>query len=193
MRNPQPFPDRQIRFLETIRKKIRQINDTDPDIIRNESYEFHTEQTKQFGKIPKIRFKPYSGQIKARIVEKASLIDESQNEKKAKIRKKFGIRESRNSKANLFESEWNNIMLKLKKSLFTTAHINQLFTTDRQTISDPIALLQSIVIEEYSQIKAKREPIIGSESSENAEPRKYRRIKPYDQELSELEQLEYVT
>ena len=65
MRNPQPFTERQIRILETIREKIQQINDPDPDIITHESYEFHIEQTKQFGKIPKIRFRPNSGQIKA--------------------------------------------------------------------------------------------------------------------------------
>jgi hypothetical protein len=54
VRNPQPFTERQIRFLEAIREKIRQINDPDPDIITHESYEFNIEQTKQFGKIPKI-------------------------------------------------------------------------------------------------------------------------------------------
>jgi hypothetical protein len=69
----------------------------------------------------KIRFRPNSGQIKAEIIEKAGLTKVSQNEKKAEIRKKFGIREARNGKANLFESEWNNCMHKAKKATLITA------------------------------------------------------------------------
>lgn len=185
MRNPQPFTDRQIRLLETIREKIRQINDPDPDIITHESYEFHIEQTKQFSKIPKIRFRPNSGQIKARIIEKAGLIDESQNIKKAEIRKKFGIREARNSKANLFESEWNNIMLKAKKATVVAAYINQLFATDQQTIAEPMKLLQSVVIDEYpKQIKAKRGLIHSKEKPETKENNSFR---SYEEELMEVE------
>ena len=160
MRNPNPFTARQIRLLEAIRNKLREINDPDPEVITNESYKFHTEQTKQFGKIPKIKFKQNGCYIKAELIEKAGLIDESQNAKKAEIRKKFGIREARNSRANLFESEWNNIMLKVKKAIFTAAYINQLFTTGQQTVADPIALLQGIVMEEYAgQIKMERKRI----------------------------------
>jgi len=185
MRNPQPFTDRQIRLLEAIREKIRQINDPDPEIITHESYEFYIEQTKQFGKIPKIRFRPNSGQIKAEIIEKAGLINESQNEKKAEIRKKFGIREARNSKANLFESEWNNIMHKAKKATFTAAYINQLFATDHQTIAEPMQLLQRVVMDEYSkQIKAKKEII---HSKEKPETQENKGVRSYEEELMEVE------
>jgi len=187
MRNQNAFTDRQLRLLEAIREKIRQINDPDPEVIRHESYEFRIELTKQFGKIPKIRFKPNGCHIKAELVEKAGLIDESQDEKKAEIRKKFGIREARNSRANLFESEWNNIMLKVKKATFVASFINQLFATDQQTIAEPIGLIQQIVMDEYAQIRVKREPIIGNESSEIAETLKNKGVKPYDQQLSELE------
>ena len=181
MRNSNPYTNRQIRFLEAIREKLREINDPEPEIITNESYEFHAAQTKQFGKIPKIRFGPNSCQIKAEIIEKAGMIDESQSEKKAEIRKKYGIREARNSKANLFESEWNNIMLKVKKATFTAAYINQLFATGRQTVSEPIALFQSIVMEEYAgQIKATN-PI------ETSNPRENTVVKSYTDELAELE------
>ena len=41
MRNLAPFTDRQIRLLEAVREKVFQIEDPDPDIITDESYEFH--------------------------------------------------------------------------------------------------------------------------------------------------------
>jgi len=181
MRNPNPFTARQVRLLEAIHNRIREINNPDPEVITNESYEFHTEQTKQFGKIPKLRFRPNSSRIKAEIVDSAGLIDESLKEKKAEIRAKFGIREARNAKANLFESEWNNIMLKAKKATFTVGLINQLLATSHQTISSPMALLQSIVMEEYKgQIKTNN-PL------QTANPKENREIKGYAQELAELE------
>jgi len=186
MRNPNPFTARQIRLLEAIREKIREINDPDPEVITNESYEFHTEQTKQFGKIPKIRFRPNSGQIKAEIIEKDGLIDESQSEKKVEIRKKYGIREARNSKANLFESEWNNIMFKVKKATFTAAYINQLFATGQQTVSEPIALFQSVVMEEYAgQIKVKMDGI----HTEGPEINEKEPVKGYGEELMDIQDI----
>ena len=185
MRNPQPFTERQIRLLETIREKMCQINDPDPDIITHESYEFHIGQTKQFGKIPKIRFRPNSGQVKARIIEKTGLIDDSQTEKKAEIRQKFGIREARNSKANLFESEWNNIMLKAKKATVVAAYINQLFAAHTQTIAEPMRLIQTIIQDEYKdQSKAKKEIIHSKEKPENQENESF---KSYEEELMEIE------
>lgn len=181
MRNPNPFTARQIRLLEAIQQKLQEIDNLDPEIITNESYEFHTEQTKQFGKIPKLRFRPNSSQIKAEIIDSAGLIDESLKEKKDEIRTRFGIREARNAKANLFESEWNNIMLKAKKATFTVGLINQLLATSHQTVSEPMTLLQSIVMEEYKgQIKTKNPPQKAN-SKENTE------IKGYAQELAELE------
>ncbi|MFC1814106.1 hypothetical protein ACFL03_15590 [Thermodesulfobacteriota bacterium] len=188
MRNPNPFTSRQIRFLEAIREKIREINDPDSEIITNESYTFHSEQTKQFGKITKIRFGPNSCQTKAEVIEKAGLIDESKNAKKAEIRKKFGLREARNSKANLFESEWNNIMLKVKKAVFTAGYLNQLFATGQQIVSDPIALFQQIVMEEYvEQIKVNKKQIHHPETIKTVETQVISRIRPYDQELEGLE------
>ena len=44
--------------------------------------------------------------------------------------------------ANLFESEWNNIMLKAKKAALTLAFINQRFSTATQKVADPIIALQ---------------------------------------------------
>lgn len=185
MRSPNPFTDRQVKLLEAIHSRIQEINNPDPDVITNESYEFHTEQTKQFGKIPKLRFRPRSAQIKAEIIVSACLIDESQKEKKAEIRARFGIREARNAKANLFESEWNNIMLKAKKATFTVGLINQLLATDLQAVSTPLALLQSIVMEEYAtQIKAKRKAFHGMKYEGEQQKLK---IKGYDEELDDVD------
>jgi len=182
MRNQNPFTQRQIRLLEAIREKLQEVNDPDPEIITNESYEFYTETKKDFGQIPKLRFRPNSTRIKAEIIDSAGLIDESQKEKKAAIRAKFSIKKARNAKANLFESEWNNIMHKLKKATFTLAYINQLFATGSQQVADPIALLQSIIQEEYKdRIKAK-EPI--------HDPGQAKPGSSYKDELMEAEQTE---
>ncbi|MBW1783370.1 MAG: hypothetical protein JRL30_21840 [Deltaproteobacteria bacterium] len=185
MRNPNTFTERQTRFLEAIREKIRQINDPNPEIITDQSYEWLIGHTKQFGKIPKIKFFPNSCQIKAEIIESSGLINESQTQKKDKIRAKYGIKEARNTKANLFESEWNNIMLKAKKATFTLALINQLFCSMSQTVSDPIKHLQHIVMDEYSPtIKAKKENINGLEEKRSG-PQIYERnnFRPYDEEV----------
>jgi len=56
-------------------------------------------------------------------------------------------------------------MLKAKKATFTVALINHLFATETQTIADPIALLQQIVIDEYApHINIKREAIYHNET-----------------------------
>ena len=181
MRNPNPFTVRQVRLLEVVRDRIQEIDNPDPDIISNESYRFYTEITKQFGKIPKIRFRPNSSQIKAEVIDSAGLINESHKEKKAEIRAKFEIREARNSKANLFESEWNNIMLKAKKATFTLALINQLMATGQQPISEPLSQLQSIVMDEYKgQIKT-------TDKSQTVNSIENKEIKGYADELAELE------
>ena len=161
MRNPNPFTARQIKLLEAVRERIREIDHPDPEIIiTNESYEFNIEQTKQFGKIPKIRFHPNSCHIKAELVEKAGLVDILRQEQISQIRQKYGIKKARNGLANLFESEWNNIMFKAKKAAFTLAFINQRFSTASQRVADPIVAIQHIVSEENaSEIKEGSLPI----------------------------------
>ena len=150
LRNPNPFTARQIRLLEAVQERIREIDNPDPEIITNESYEFNIEQTKQFGKIPKIRFHPNSCHIKAELVEKAGLVDIARQEQISQIRQKYGVKKARNGLANLFESEWNNIMFKAKKAAFALALINQRFCADSQRVADPILGLQQIIMEEYS-------------------------------------------
>jgi len=58
MRNPNPFTTRQLHLLQAVHEKIKAINDPDPDVITHEIYEFTTSATKDFGKIPKITFRP---------------------------------------------------------------------------------------------------------------------------------------
>ena len=193
IRNPNPFTERQTCLLKTIQKKISEINDPDHEIITHESYEWFIEQTNQFGKIPKIRFYPNSCLAKAEIIEKAGLVDESRQQEIAQLRENIGIKRPRDKisriRARLFESEWNNIMLKAKKATFTIALINQLFCSMDQTISEPIEHLQDIVMDEYSpQIKAKRDDINGKEKEKSrSETQENTGIKPYDEELRDIE------
>ena len=84
-RNLNPFTDRQLRLLETVREKIRQLNDPNPEIIHHESFEWFIEQTRQFGKIPKIRFRPHCCQIKAELIESAGLVDKVKEEQISQI------------------------------------------------------------------------------------------------------------
>ena len=166
MRNPNPFTDRQIRLLEAIRERLREINDPDPEIITNESYGWYTETIAGIGKIPKIRFKPGSQSIKSEIMEQAGLtesISHDRKQKRSQARTRHNLcskpKKDKERLADLFDKEWNNIALKLKKAAFTAAYINQLFSTGQQAVSEPIQLLQSIIQEEYrDHIKAK-EPI----------------------------------
>ena len=155
-RNPNPLTDRQIRLLEGVRKKIQEIEDPNKGYITYESYQFYISSTNVFGKIPKIRFKPHSTDIKAEIIRKAGLTNQFRNEQINQIRAKTGITKPRDTEkrilARSFESEWNNIMLRLKKAIFTTAFINNLFIEagkQNKHLSDPITLLQKIVLEEY--------------------------------------------
>ena len=109
------------------------------------------------------------------------------------LRKGLGVKKPRDRKsrieARLFESEWNNIMLKAKKATFTVALINQLFCSKNQTISDPMEHLQRIVMDEYSQqIKAKRENIHKKENEKRGQKNhQNKNFKTYDQELREIE------
>ena len=155
IRKQNPFTKRQIKFLESIHYKIKEINDPDKSYISQESYSFQIKQTKQFGKIPKIVFTPHGAQTKADIVKTAELINESREKEIDLIRTKMGFTNPRGKDhrilARLFESEWNNIMLKAKKATFTMAFINNLFATDCQQVADPVLLFQGIVMEEYAE------------------------------------------
>ena len=150
-RNIYPFTSRQLRFLEAIRSKLVQITDPDPEFITHETFEFKIKQTKQFGQLPAIVFKPHSNQIKAEIVREAGLIDKNREAALQKIRDKYGIHAQRHKEARLFNAEWDNLMLKVKKAVYASAWINKLFATERQVVSAPIKILQQIVMQEYGK------------------------------------------
>lgn len=151
MRNSNPFTKRQIDFIVALNNRITAINDPDPEVITHESYLWQIELTRQFGKIPKIKFFPHSCQIKAEIIKNAGLIDKSRDHELSVTRQKYGIKASKYREARLFEAELNNIMLKLKKAVYTVGYINNLFTVDGSQIADPLALLQQIVMDEQAQ------------------------------------------
>ena len=188
MRNPNAFTERQIRLLKAVRDKIREINDPNPEIMTDETYQWRYEQTRQFGRIPKIRFKPYSSQVKAELVRQAGLIDDDRERQLVQLRQKYGVRSARNKEARLFESEWNNIMFKVKKAAFTVGFLNQIFSGSDQSVAEPTRIMQEIVLEEFSlQLKAGQKPIHVSDSAKPAETRKNKGIRPYDQQLAALE------
>ena len=191
IRNPNPFTERQVHLLEALCEKIRQIDDPDPDIITHESYDWNIESTRQFGKIPKIRFHPKSCQIKAELIEKAGLVDKARQEQISLIRRKYDIRKARNGLANLFESEWNNIMFKAKKAAFALAFINQRFSTASQKVADPIDALQHIIVEEHaSQVQEGNPPIKGNEIDKDTLEIRGEIFAPYDEELMKIERWE---
>jgi hypothetical protein len=188
MRNPNAFTKRQIRLIKAVRDKVREINDPDPEIITDETYEWRYEQTRQFGRIPKIRFKPYSSQVKAELVRQAGFIDDDRERQLERLRLKYGVGSARNKEARLFESEWNNIMFKIKKAAFAVGFINQIFSGSDQKVAEPIRITQEIVLEEFSlQLKARQKPIHVADSDRPAETRKNKGIRPYDQQLAALE------
>ena len=117
-RNHNPFTERQLNLLKVLRDRLSEITDPEPQIITHEDFEWHRVSTKEFGRIPKIRFQPSSTRIKADLVQQAGLINKEREKEAGEIRMKYGIRETKNRHARLFESEWNNIMIKAKKSEF---------------------------------------------------------------------------
>ena len=148
MRNCNPFTQRQINLIVAINERISQIDDPDPEIITDESYHWRIEQTKQFGKIPKITFYPHSCRIKAEILKNADLIDENREQAVALAREQYGIKKPPYSQARLFEAELNNIMFKIKKAVYVVGYINHLFAAGTAPLAEPLTLLQQIVLEE---------------------------------------------
>ncbi len=150
MRTQIPFTSRQISFLKALNAKINDITNPKPDYITHISYQWKPQHTRSFGKIPKIIFSPHSCYIKAQVIREAGLFNEKRELELAAIRKQFGIKEQQYRHARLFESELNNIMLKIKKAVYTLGLINHLFTDDHSPMAEPIALVQQIVLEEQA-------------------------------------------
>ena len=149
MRAHNPFTARQINLLKTLSAKLK---DIDNRLITHASYQWKTQPTRCFGKIPKISFTPHSCYIKAQIIRDSGTNTPIDEQTITLLRKKYGIKEVRYSQARLFESELNNIMLKIKKAIHTLAVINNLFSDNDTLVAEPISMLQQIVMEENMQI-----------------------------------------
>ena len=151
MRNPNPFTKRQIQLLAALRNRLVQITDPDPEIITHESFTWATKATKQFGTIPTIIFKPTgsANRIKGEIVREAKLLNQKREEDLINIQLQFGIRARKHKEARLFNAELDNLMFAIKKHTYAAALINKLFATESQKLSDPIQLMQRIIMTEH--------------------------------------------
>jgi len=188
MRAQNPFTDRQLRLLETIRHRLRAMNDPDPEVITNEEFSWGMELTSEFGRIPKLKFHTQATRIKAELIQKACPMAEAKEKELAKIRAKYDVQGAKYKEASRFESEFNNLMIKAKKAMATVAMINQMFATEGQVVSDPIKLLQEIVNIEYgSLVKSPKEPIHTPRDHAPAETRENKGIEPYDVQLERME------
>jgi hypothetical protein len=149
MRTHNPFTVRQINLLQTLSTKLQ---DIDNRLITHISYQWKSQSNRCFGQIPKISFTPHSCYVKAQIIHDSGIHSAIDEQTITLLRKKYGIKKVRYSQARLFESELNNIMLKIKKALHTLAFINNLFSDNDTLVAEPIALLQQIVMEENIQL-----------------------------------------
>ena len=188
VRSHDPFTKRQLLFLEALRNKICDITDPEPEILTHEDYAWHYEQTKEFGRIPKIRFKPYSTRIKAEIMKNASLVSKDKEIALEKMRKKYGINSDKYSRARNFESEWNSLMVKALRAMKVLARLNSMFAAKGQSVSDLVKMLQEIVLaESFTSKNHSKKQIFQTTISETAEKPKFKRERPYNEVLEGLE------
>jgi hypothetical protein len=185
IRNPNPFTLRQQRFIQAILRKLAEISNP-KDYISHESFKFTAKQTVIFGQIPTLIFHPHSNQIKAEIVRNAGLISPERESELEVIRQQYGITARRHNEARLFNSEWDNLMFGLKKHVYAAASINRQFAAKGETISDPINLIQNIILQEYKDLKSKQAAMI-IKNTVQANQAENRRIKPYNEELLSTE------
>ena len=135
-------------FIQSLSKKLKEVDDPDPDVITHNSYEYHSVTLKHFGIVPKLTFKPYgkSTQIKAEIMRSTNLDDESRQQEINEIRKEYGLKTARDTEirilARLFESYWNNYWRSIKTALGRIEQAQKLFITKpNQTLSEPMKIL----------------------------------------------------
>jgi len=132
--NPNPFTPFQIKLLESIRAKLIEIRNPEKEVLDDWHYEFYLENTKKFGPIPKIRFKPNALDIKHQIMVDAGYTP---------IKKKSNFKAHRNASASAFDKHWDAMMVGLVKSAKRIAVLNQTFVLDGKINSEPIKLAQS--------------------------------------------------
>ena len=134
--NSNPFTPFQIKFLEAIRTKLIEIRDPNKEVLDERHFEFYLENTKKFGPIPKIRFKPNAMDIKNEIMTEAGYVA---------VAKKLSYKARRNASASAFDKHWDAVMVGLIKSAKRIAIFNQTFALSGQEVSDLIKLIQSCI------------------------------------------------
>ena len=150
-----PQQSKQSRFLTALTNRLRQMDDPNPEVITHDSYHYHETTLKGIGTIPKITFTPYgqSTKIKAEILRKSNLGNESRQQEIAQIRAKFGLKTARDTQnrilARLFESYWTNYWRSIRTALARIEQAQKLFitTSDKgETISEPMKILMGNVV-----------------------------------------------
>ena len=134
--NPNPLTHFQAKLLEAIRDKLIEIRDPDKEVLDDRTYEFYLQNTKKFGPIPKIRFKPNALDIKREIMIKAGYTP---------VTKQLLYKMQRNASASAFDKHWDAMMSGLIKSAKRIAIFNQTFALSGQEVSDLIKLIQSSI------------------------------------------------
>ena len=134
--NPNPFTAFQTKLLESIRAKLIEIRNPEKEVLDDRHFEFYLENTKKFGPIPKIRFKPNALEMKNEIMTEAGYTP---------IKKKSSFKDQRNASASAFDKHWDAVMVGLIKSAKRIAIFNQTFALSGQEVSDLIQLVQSCI------------------------------------------------
>ena len=134
--NPNPFTPFQIKLLESIRAKLIEIRDPNKEVLDDRHFEFYLKNTKKFGPIPKIRFKPNALEMKREIMTDTGYTP---------IKKKIAYKARRNASASAFDKHWDAMMVGLIKAAKRIAVFNQTFAIDGQDVSDLIKLVQSCI------------------------------------------------
>lgn len=175
------LPAKQYRFIEAVYKKLREMDNLEPEIITHDSYEWHKMTLKGFGTIPKLTFGPYGKgtKIKAEIMRSANLLDESRHKEIEGLRRKFNFQKARDHEdrilARLFESYWNSYWKGVIRALYRIEQAQKLFIKPNETISEPIQILMGKSLPNSSfDLKSPQKPDFPD-------------IKPYDAILAELE------
>jgi hypothetical protein len=134
--NPNPFTEKELMFLESLRSELSHIRDPHKEIDDTQDFSFYLQQTKKFGPIPKIKFTSNSLAAKERIMTNASY---------EPVTEKSGWRANRNASASAFDKTWDGLMFKLVKAGKVMTTFNQQFTLEGQGVSELITLVQGCI------------------------------------------------
>ena len=175
------FTPRQQRFLNALTEKLREIEDTDLEIITNEGYHYGLRFLKESGRnLPRITFTPRGKdqRIKADVMRKAGLgVDDQLKCKAQHMKRKLGMRNASESETRIlarrFNAYWNSYWATISRSIDALKDPQERFTRRGQTIAEPIQLLLGEKIPSVPAAKAEK----GESASE----------KPYDALLAQFE------